>query len=83
MKQTAKALVVPTTFNAVTMGRAFPKPGCAIVIETVLTIQTRQIALKWCGPHVVAEHSSVKMARVFMRAGVVMAIQTVGTIQMS
>ena len=37
MKQTAKALVVPTTFNAATMGPASPKAGRVMVIETVLT----------------------------------------------
>ena len=81
MKKTAEALVVPTSFNALIKGIAFPKAGCVMVIETVLTIQMKA-ALKWC-LHVAGGNSSVKMARVFISAGVVMAKQTAGTIQMS
>ena len=82
MKKTAKSLVAPTTFDAVTRGNAFQNAGSAMVIEIVLTIRMKQTVLKWCR-HVAAENSSVKMARVFIRAGVVMAIQTAKTIQMS
>ena len=82
MKKTAEALVVPTSFNAVTKGSAFPKAGCVMVIETVLTIQMKQTALEWC-LHVAGGNSNVKMARVFISAGVMMAKQTAGTVQMS
>ena len=85
MKKTAhrQALVVQTTLNAVTKERSvFPKAGSVMVIETVLIIQTKQTALKWCR-HVAGENSSVKMVRVFMSVGVVMAIQTAATIQTS
>ena len=82
MKKIAQALVEQTTSNAMAKGSVFPKAGSVMVIETVLTIQTKQTALKRCR-HVAGENSSVKMVRVFMSAGVVMAIQTAGTIQTS
>lgn len=75
--------MVQSTLNAVTKERSvFPKPGSAMVIEIVWTIQTKQTALRWCR-HVARENSSVKMVRVFISAGVVMAIQTAVTIQTS
>jgi len=41
MKKTAKALVVPTNFNAVARRSAFQNAGSVMVIETVLTIQMK------------------------------------------
>lgn len=82
MKKTAQALVVQTTLSAMTKGSVFPCAGSVMVIETALTIQTKQTALKWCR-HVTGENSSVKMVRVFMSAGVVMEIETAATIQTS
>jgi len=63
MKQTAKALVVPTTFNAVTTGRASPKAGCVMVIETVLTNpMNRDVTLTVLTP-AVPENFSVEVVK--------------------